>query len=169
MHVSVKVIRDLKNGSEKAFDKVYFEYHKYIYYIIYAYIKDIEQTKDLTQEAFIKMYQDIKSLKDLDAFHQWFITIAKNLSKDYLRKVVRTDEMLSHKSYELLNAARTSPSPEGLNFENLNDMELNILNLKIVFNRSFKEIAETLDLSFDVTTKMYYKAVAKLKKELEVR
>ena len=168
MHVSVKVIFDLKNRSEKAFDKVCNAYHRYIYYIVLTFVYDKEAAKDITQDAFIKMYKDIHTLNNPEAFHLWFITISKNLAKDYLKKKANQHLSLDEALLETIEDYTYSPSPGVLRFDNLSDDELKLINYKIVFNRSFKEISVLMDLSFDVVTKMYYKALKKLKKELEV-
>ena len=169
MHVSVRVIRDMKNGSEAAFDKVYDAYHKYIYYIIHTYVKNTETTKDLTQEAFIKMYRNLNQLEDLNAFHQWFIMLSKHLALDFLRDANKNAFVTdSEQVLEKIKDHTYSPSPGIFEFKSLNDDELKIINYKIIYEVTFNDIALELGLSLSVVTKMYYKAIKKLKKEMEV-
>ncbi len=169
MHVSVRVIRDMKNGSEAAFDKVYDAYHKYIYYIIHTYVKNTETTKDLTQEAFIKMYKNLNQLEDLNAFHQWFIMLSKHLALDLLRDAKQNAFITDGE--QVLGKIKDhsySPSPGIFEFKSLNDDELKIINYKIIYEVTFNDIALEMGLSLSVVTKMYYKAIKKLKKEMEV-
>lgn len=169
MHVSVRVIRDMIKGSEAAFTTVYEAYHKYIYYIIYTYVSDVETTKDLTQDAFIKMYKDIGQLQDPPYFHQWFITLSKRIAIDHIRKESKGAFVLDgQKAIEEVVDYTYSPSPGILSFKTLSDDELKIMNYKIIYKTSFKDIAELMDMTLSVVTKVYYKAIKKLKKEMEV-
>ena len=55
--ITKKVIKDLKDRQEYAFDIVYLKYHKLVYSIIYEIVYDKELSKDLSQDTFIKMLE----------------------------------------------------------------------------------------------------------------
>lgn len=169
MHISVRVIRDVIKGSEAAFTTVYEAYHKYIYYIIYTFVSDVETTKDLTQEAFIKMYKEIGQLKEPSYFHQWFIMLSKRIAIDHVRKESKVTFVRDgQETIDQVVDYTYSPSPGVISFKTLTDDELKIMNYKIIYKSSFKDIAELMDMTLSVVTKMYYKAIKKLKKEMEV-
>ena len=72
-----KIIKKLKKGDEKAFDTIYEMYVKLIYHVIFQIVKNKLDAEDLTQEVFVKMYENIQSLKDNVQFKYWFLQIAK--------------------------------------------------------------------------------------------
>lgn len=62
------------------------KYHDQIYNFIYRMIHDREQVEDLTQEAFIKAFQSLRSFNEEFAFSTWLYKIATNNSIDFIRK-----------------------------------------------------------------------------------
>lgn len=170
MHISGKLLRDMKHGSEEAFTTIYEQYHKLIYYIVYQYVKDVEVAKDLTQDAFIKMYQEVRSNDEPIRFHPWFITLTKNIVFDYFRK---NKPNLVDKNSEKTLAEFPDPSyqasPGAISFQVLTPSEKQVIDYKIIFKLTFQEIADTMGLTLSVTAKMYYEALAKLRLELEVK
>jgi len=62
------------------------------------YVKNIiklitkEENDDLEQEVYIKVWQNSDKYKEQGSFKSWICTVAKNLSKDYLKS--------KHKKYE---------------------------------------------------------------------
>jgi len=73
--------------------------------------------EDLVQEAFLKAYQGIASLKDTARFGPWLCQIGANLAVDWLRQQRR--RRLIHQQHPTLHAARPAPRPD----EQLDDGE----------------------------------------------
>lgn len=167
MHISGKLIRDMKHGNEAAFDAIYMQYHKLIYYIINNYVKDAEVAKDLTQDAFIKMYNKIRITEEPKNFHPWFITLTKNIVFDHFRKnPLNLYEPNSEKTLAEFPDPSYQATPGDISFRSLTPLEKQILDYKLVFNMTFKEIAETLDMTQSVVTKLYYGMLDKLRTEM---
>ena len=60
------IILELKKGNEKAFNIIYHEYYKLIFYIIYNMVYDYELANDLTTDTFINKigrYWDNKTVE----------------------------------------------------------------------------------------------------------
>ena len=170
MHISGKLIRDMKHGSEQAFTTIYEQYHKLIYYIVYGYVKDVEVAKDLTQDAFIKMYKEVQKNDEPIRFHPWFITLTKNIVFDYFRK---NKLNLVDKNSEKTLAEFPDPSyqafPGAISFQSLTPLEKMVIDYKIIFKMTFKEIAITLGQSQSVVTRLYYDGLKKLRSDMEVK
>jgi len=168
VHISGKLIRDMKHGSEKAFTTIYEHYHKLIYYIVFQYVKDVEVAKDLTQDAFIKMYNEVRKNDEPIHFHPWFIALTKNIVFDYFRqnKLNRVDKN-SEKTLAEFPDPSYQASPGSISFQSLTPIEKQVIDYKIIFKQTFKEIAETMGLSLSVVTKIYYEALNKLRLDME--
>src|ERR1700758_3342957 len=60
-----------------------------IFLLIYRKVGNVEDAKDLTQEAFIKALQRQDQLKDLEKAAHWLSKIASNTAIDFLRRAGR--------------------------------------------------------------------------------
>ena len=54
-----KLIKELQAGSEAAFDLLYEEFKNLIFYIVMSILKDRHLSEEVTQDVFIRMYQNI--------------------------------------------------------------------------------------------------------------
>jgi len=70
----------------KEFNKVYDNNKKAVYGYLYYMTKDAEDAKDLCQDTFLKIYQNLKSFKGDYNERSWCITIARNTFLSCIRK-----------------------------------------------------------------------------------
>ncbi|MFZ5969779.1 MAG: RNA polymerase sigma factor [Bacillota bacterium] len=68
---------------------LYKTYYKDVFRTAYYIVKDKETAKEITHEAYLRSFQRLHTLKDMDKFKAWICTIAANLSKDYIEKYSR--------------------------------------------------------------------------------
>ena len=52
-----KIIQRFKEGDAEAFDLIYHQYAKRMYYFTLGMVKDEESSKDLVQEVFINLWE----------------------------------------------------------------------------------------------------------------
>ena len=53
-----------------------------------------EENQDLEQEVYVKVWKNAGKYKEQGSFTGWINTIAKNVSKDYLKSAVKRREQL---------------------------------------------------------------------------
>ena len=71
---------------DKAFTILYDMYSKNLYGIIYNLIKDKEESEDVLQEVFVKIWKNIESYNEgKGRFFTWILNIARNTAIDKLR------------------------------------------------------------------------------------
>ena len=51
-----------------------------------------EDNEDLEQEVYIKVWKNSEKYKEQGSFKSWISTIAKNVSKDYLKSVQKRNQ-----------------------------------------------------------------------------
>ncbi|MDW7740050.1 MAG: RNA polymerase sigma factor [Bacillota bacterium] len=71
-------------------------YYKRTYALVYNILRRRESAEDITQDAFIKAFQNIHQLQDGKKFGAWLAVIASNLARNYLKREKRifyTDEL----------------------------------------------------------------------------
>lgn len=72
-----------------------------------------ENNEDLEQEVYIKIWKNADKYRDFGSFKSWVCTIAKNLSKDYLKSATRKADINSTSEDETINKITdTKQSPE---------------------------------------------------------
>ena len=73
-------------GSRKAQLKLYQSYCKAMFTIAYRYLGKTDEAEDVTQEAFIKAFSNLKTFDGSSTFGAWLKQIVINQSIDALRK-----------------------------------------------------------------------------------
>ena len=110
-----KLVERFQNGDVEAFNTLVLKYQDRIAKLVYKNIKDIETTKDLCQEVFLKAYKALPKFKGDSAFYSWLYRIAMNCCIDYLRQQKRRqtvpfDELTPGADDFLLISRQPSPS-----------------------------------------------------------
>jgi len=90
------VVKELKTGSEQAFEVLYNKYHIRLYHFAFGYLKDKDDAENLVQEVFIKIWTTRFQIEVDKSFSSFLFTIAKNKILDIYKK--RTNE-LNYKKY----------------------------------------------------------------------
>ena len=70
-------------GDEGAFKFLMTKYYPRVYASLFAFTKSREDSEDLTQLTFIKVWQKINSFRGDSAFFTWVYRIAINLAKNH--------------------------------------------------------------------------------------
>ncbi len=75
-----------RKGDSGSFEQIVNLYMKRAYAIALGFVGQHEDALDLSQEAFIKAYKNIKKYDPERRFFPWFYQILKNLCFNYLKK-----------------------------------------------------------------------------------
>lgn len=80
------LIEELKAGSEEAFKELVNNYKERAFSVAYGFTHNAEEAKDIVQEVFIKVYENIKNFKGSSKLFTWFYRITINVCIDRQRK-----------------------------------------------------------------------------------
>ena len=78
------LIEKSKNGNKGAFNILVNKYHPRVYASLFSFTKSKEDSEDLSQQTFIKVWQQLNSFRGESAFFTWVYRIAINLAKNYV-------------------------------------------------------------------------------------
>lgn len=81
------IIRRCRKGDKGAFRCVVQNCQGMVYSLSLKMLADVEEAKDVVQDTFIKVWQNMASYDDRYSFNTWVYTIASRLCLDRLRKV----------------------------------------------------------------------------------
>ena len=76
-----------KNGDEEAFKKIVKEYKNRLFNFIYRFTQNLEDSEDLLQDLFLRIFKSRNSYKPQEKFDNFIYKIASNLCKDYYKKI----------------------------------------------------------------------------------
>jgi RNA polymerase sigma-70 factor, ECF subfamily len=81
-----KIIERHLGGDEAAFSEIVKIYLRPIYNFVYRLTSDRDAAEDLTQEAFVKVWKNMKRYDQSKSFKTWLFVIAKNTTLDWFKK-----------------------------------------------------------------------------------
>ena len=78
------LIEKAKNGNKGAFSILVNKYYPRVYATLFSFTKSKEDSEDLSQQTFIKVWQQLESFRGDSAFFTWVYRIAINLAKTFV-------------------------------------------------------------------------------------
>lgn len=67
------------------FDEIYFEQHKMVLNLALQYVQNIEDAEEITQDVFVKVFDNLKDVKKEDSIKTWIYRITINQSLDFIK------------------------------------------------------------------------------------
>jgi RNA polymerase sigma factor (sigma-70 family) len=92
IHPSVRdedLMLQLQSGNELAFDCIVKRYQTRLYNFLFRYTRNHEDTEDLVQETFLRVYRSRNAYEPIAKFSTWLFTIANNLMRTQYKKSSR--------------------------------------------------------------------------------
>jgi RNA polymerase sigma-70 factor (ECF subfamily) len=80
------LIERAKSGERAAFNSLVDMHKEKAFGLAFSFIGNVEDAKDVLQEAFVKAYIGVISFRGSSSFYTWFYRILVNQCKDFLRK-----------------------------------------------------------------------------------
>ena len=182
---SEELMARIANGDEGAFEILVNRHQTSILNLIYRYIGDRTQAKDLAQEVFIRVWKSAKTYKPEAKFTTWLYRITANLCFNELKSLQRkkwfsfnpSDEKGEHSFEETF--ADGAPSAEDLLLEkersrqisdalrSLPDNQRMALVLKRYDDLSYQEIAQIIGCSVSAVESLLVRAKRTLQGKLK--
>jgi len=79
-----------QDGDRRAFEQLIERHRQKAYHIAFSFARHREEAKDLSQEAFLKVFANLKKFDGRSSFYTWFYRIVVNVCLDYKRRSKRT-------------------------------------------------------------------------------
>ena len=164
------LVQRIKEGDLRAFDELYARYLDSIYRYIYKKLFHHQDTEDLCQEVFIKVFRHIRHFRSEGSFVNWLYVIAKNETLRHLKK-----RKLREFTQPFLLEKEESLSPEIVGESSLTLALKEALNRLSPYQRKvvilhglkeipFSDISSILGKSKQATKSIWYRALRNLKK-----
>lgn len=167
----IELVQHAQSGSQEALNTLIEEYYQIIFAYFYKNTNHSHQSKDLTQDVFIKMVANLSKYKPRAPFKSWLFTIASNHLKNYYRTLSRHPESVELSEEALVTESLTEQVEVGRDLQtalaHLPAKQKEVVILRYYYDFSIKDIAKiTGALEITVKARIRY-ALEKLKHELE--
>ncbi len=159
-------------GRPEAFGTLVERYDRAVYHLCLRTMRDAEEARDCTQEAFFKAYRSLRTFKPDAKFSTWIFSIAYHACCDRLGRQKR------YSRDEMPDRADASPGPDGVYEQNeaaralraaidaLPEKYRTVITLYHLQNKQYDEIARVLDLPMGTVKTHLFRAKELLRKAL---
>lgn len=159
------LLLQVSKGNEQAFAQL-FNYHKdNIYYYALAVTKSEFLSEEITQNVFVKIWQQRRVLHELDSFPAWMKTVARNEAYNYLKRLAMEKVILNRMAENMQDGDdSTATSLEWKEYHalvakaiaRLPEQQRAVYQLSRGHDMSYQQIADTLGISIN-TVKYHMK------------
>jgi RNA polymerase sigma-70 factor (ECF subfamily) len=165
----LELVERAQAGDREAFRELVERYQRKVYSICYGMLKNQDDSVDVSQEVFVKVYRYLEKFNHKSSFYTWLYRITHNMCIDYIRKHqkvrrVEYDDGISRDAGEIEGDEHILPSTLGINpdkvygrkelrekmleaLDTLSEKHRTILILREVEGLAYDEMAEVLNIS----------------------
>ena len=175
-----RLVAELKNGSESAFEELFEGYKDRIYNTVFRIVGDRNSSEDVVQEVFLKALRNIGSFNEKSTLYTWLYRIAVNASVDFRKKFGGKGTVSIHRfegAENLLPSRDEAPDREPQRKEMaallheamdlLSEKHRTILVLREFEGLSYEEIAQVLGCSKGTVESRLFRARGRLREKME--
>ncbi|MCX7948208.1 MAG: RNA polymerase sigma factor [candidate division WOR-3 bacterium] len=153
----------------KFFNHIIESYANYIYNIVYYSVLNEEDTKELVQDIFYKIWKGLDNFKNKSSLKTWIYRITQNHIKNYfrkkkLRKIISLEFLFEEKHMDF--EMEENPYPYSIEYllSKLPEDYRRVIVLFYFEDYDIKEIASILNMNENTVKSKLHRAREKLKK-----
>ncbi len=148
------------------FEKIYLDYYPMLLVYGKTITKDIPLIEDTIQELFLSFWQKEEDLDAKESLENYLIVSLRN---NLIRKRKKTD--FRELNFDVKDEIGLEQDPRALKIQDLikqlPNHQKEILFLRFYKNKSYSEISETLDISYQVARNFSHRAIKFIKKNMK--
>ena len=180
-----ELVRACLDGDATAYRGLVERYQGRIYNVIFGMVRNREDARDLTQDAFVKAYKNLQRFRFGSSFYTWICRIGMNVAIDHLRKQkVRKaqefdDGIVTREQGGVISLAHHRGNPDKelertrvhehilAALDELPEQQRQVVVLREMEGMAYKEIAEVMDIPEGTVMSRLYYARKKLQEALK--
>lgn len=175
----IGIIKRAQAGEELAFNQLFKKYKGFVDNLLYKYIGDWDEARDVTNIVFLKLKDKLSKFVDYDSFGGWLRILTKNTAIDYLRTVKSNHVSIDddEKKVQLSSNINSEISNvDKLAYRDILDLVNHypplyrrIFLMYYVDDIGVSEISETQNIPTGTIKSMLYRMRKQIKKQLKVK
>jgi RNA polymerase sigma-70 factor, ECF subfamily len=173
-----RLVADLKQESKKefAFEKLVKLYQERLYHHIRKMVINHEDTNDILQNTFIKVWNSIDNFREESTLYTWLYRIATNETITFInskkrKNLLNTDDVTDY----LTESLRTDPYFEGGEIEmklqqaiiRLPEKQRIVFNMRYFDEMKYDDMSKILNTSTGALKASYHHAVRKIEQYIK--
>jgi len=149
------------------FEHIYNENYSRIYSLTVKMLKQNDEAKDITQDTFIALYNNLKIGTEIKYPKSWLYRVALNKCFDNIKKSKRLT--ITDLSDNIAQEEKSIENNTSYIYDALNKLDEKNRLLVILYSEglSYKELSELTEIKYTSIGKTLARAIDKLKKELK--
>ncbi|MCP9200097.1 RNA polymerase sigma factor [Gramella sp. GC03-9] len=165
-----------KSTCEEAFRELIATYKERLYWHIRGITKDHDDSDDILQNTFLKIYRNIDQFKGDSKLYSWMYRIATNESITFLNKKAKRMKISSEElQNQIIDNLESDVYFEGTEIQlklqraiaTLPDKQQQVFNMKYFEELKYREMSEILETSEGALKASYHHAVKKIEEFLK--
>ena len=179
-HDDAKLIQRVLDGDDTAFSALVKRHQKPVHALAWRKTGDFHVAEEITQDTFLKAYQNLSTLKEPQKFAGWLYVIAANYCKMWMRKKRLSTQSLeatssaelekaTYSGYVIAENERTTAEAQREVVKKLlatlQESDRIVITLYYLGGMTYEEISEFLGVSVSAIKNRLYRARRRLKKE----
>lgn len=165
----------LSHGDEEAFNVLYDIYSRPLYYRMLRMVKNADVADELLQELFIKLWDKRATLDTEKSFQSYLYTVAQNRVYNYFRKVASDhslfQSLIQNTATHYLDGQELMENKETAELlqkaiEQLSPQRKQVFQLCKLEGKSYKEVAEIMEISIATVNSHMTKSLQSIKEYL---
>jgi RNA polymerase sigma-70 factor (ECF subfamily) len=174
------LVERFQSGEIKAFDEIVDRCQKYVYNLAYRFTHNYEDSHDISQEVFMKVFKSLNRLNNSSAFDAWLRRVTVNTCMDHLRRrrnehSVEDFDRLADNSIVIGNGTRPDKPVENGELgvvisravDQLPGRQKKVFMLRHYEGLALKDIARNLNCSLGTVKAHLFRATRRLRKLLQ--
>lgn len=173
----IALIKDAQAGDIRAFNKLFKRYKQFVYIVLNQFINDEDESKDLVNIVFLKVYNKLSTFKAYDSFGGWLRVISNRTAIDYLRKTQNQISAIGEDGIRLIPDSPTKSLETDLvnqdfydkllsEIEKLPESARKVFKLFYIRDLSVEQIAERLKMPKGTVKSHLSRTRKRLKKQI---
>ena len=158
-------------GDSHSLEELYHRTRTVVYGLVLSYLKHPQDAEDVTQDAFVRIWDTAASYRPQGKPMAWLLTVARNLALMRLRERGKTQELTDEEWSALPARAPDVPTEDRhvlrAALSVLSEQERQVVMLHAVTGLKHREIAQLLELPLATVLSKYRRALKKLNLLLE--
>ena len=159
------ILKGCRKNKRQYQEILYRKYARKMYGICMSYAGNRDMAQDILQDAFIKVFENIRDFKMEGSLEGWIRRIVSNTAIDHLRKQTREYRYIVDNNNEIKEEIFEPDAVENLNTQDVMNMvgqlpegARMIFNLYVLEGYTHKEIAEKMDISEGTSKSQFNRA-----------
>ena len=175
-----ELVKRCQNGDSQAMEQIVYKYQDQVYNIAYGLLGNTEDARDMTQDAFMRVWEKASQFRFESRFSTWLYRIVTNLCRNEARRRGRRALPIEMDDSEALIPTESGTPEKALLLKEQQEIlhtaltrlkakQREILILREMENLSYEEIAEILGCSIGRVRSRLHESRMQLRKILKHR